>query len=287
MNHTSIQLFILSTLLACSTQKPSSVVPDRSEPVTTVEVFREEVPREPETPPAPPPITSTARANTPIDGDTPSIKVLSPRNDAVVRRGDIMLQLEVSNWNLEPTGKHVHLIIDNEPYIAIRDVTAPININALFQSTFSKPLAEGSHLLRLFTSRGHHESVKIPGNFIAMVVHLKKKTPGFAFDPTQPLLTYSRPKGCNVLGQPLLVDFYLNAVDFDAGHRVQWSIGPTPEHPEGAQGNFDAWMPYDITGLRSESLEIELKLVDANGTTLEPIAYNQTRRSITLKSSCN
>jgi hypothetical protein len=116
-------------------------------------------------------------------------------------------------------GQHIHLIVDNEPYQAVYDVTKGVALDP-------KLLTKGTHILRAFPSAGpkddkgalHHESRKNDGAFAWVRFHVGAKGGNLAdeFDATKPLLTYSRPKGEYVVGSPelakFMVDWYLTNV---------------------------------------------------------------------------
>ncbi|HEY8432336.1 MAG TPA: hypothetical protein VIL20_28380 [Sandaracinaceae bacterium] len=227
------------------------------------------------------PVRVVAGERTPIEGAAPTIRITAPRNGQRIARGDVMLRLTLRNWPLEPEpGRHVHVIVDNEPYIAVRDVSQPINLNQLVQQNLGHELAQGTHVVRVFPSRGHHESVKTDGAFAVVVFHYGAPTEGFSFDPSAPLLTYSRPKGCNPAGERVLLDFYLSNVELSRdGHRVRYEI-------DGEGGEITEWVPHWIENLPIGEHTIRLTLVDAQGQGV-PGPFNDTTRTITIAESCN
>lgn len=214
--------------------------------------------------------------STPIEGATPSLRVTAPANGATIRSGAVTVRFRLRDWELaSPAGPHVHLILDDEPYVAIRDATAPVDLAAVV----GHPIAEGTHVLRLFPSRGHHESVKDAGAFAVVVFHYGHATEGFTFDPAVPLLTYSRPKGCNVAGERVLVDFFLSNVALaPEGHHVRWTL-------DGRSGDITSWTPHWIEGLAAGSHELRLVLVAPDGTPV-PGMFNDTTRTFTVAATC-
>lgn len=231
------------------------------------------------TPPAPPSVVSGER--TPIEGDSPRVRIVEPREGQMVRSGNVNLRLRVSNWDLEPTGRHVHVIVDNEPYIAVRDVGETLDLNALVQENLGHELSEGTHVVRVFPSRGHHESVKTAGAFAVKTFHYRSRTADFAFDASAPLLTYSRPKGCNVTGERVLLDFYTSNVELaEDGARVHWSI-------DGGlvEGDIFSWNPHWIENLAEGEHAIQLSLRGADGAVLAG-PFNDTTRQIRVAGSC-
>jgi hypothetical protein len=225
----------------------------------------------------PPPPLFVVGETTPIPGATPTLRVTAPTSGATIRSGAVTVRFQLRDWELaSPAGPHVHLILDNEPYVAIRDAAAPVDLAAVV----GHPIAEGTHVLRLFPSRGHHESVKDAGAFAVVVFHYGHATEGFAFDPSAPLLTYSRPKGCNVLGERVLVDFFVsNATLAPAGHHVRWTL-------DGRTGDITSWAPHWIEGLAAGSHELRLVLVGPDGAPV-PGMFNDTTRSFTVAASCS
>ena len=57
-------------------------------------------------------------------------------------------------------GQHLHLIIDNEPYIAKYD------------PTFEQDMSDGQHYILTFLSRSYHESIKTPAAHRAVVANV-------------------------------------------------------------------------------------------------------------------
>jgi hypothetical protein len=235
---------------------------------------------EPAPPPPPPAPTVVAGESTPIEGAMPTLRITAPRDGATVRTGDVTVRITLRNWELaSPEGPHVHLVLDDEPYIAIRDTSAPIRLNELVQAELGHELAEGTHVLRMFPSRGHHESVKDEGAFATVTFHYRHATEGFAFDASAPLLTYSRPKGCNPLGERVLLDFFVTNTTLAAdGPRVRWSL-------DGASGEMTSWAPHWIENLGAGSHELRLTLVGADGS---PLAgpFNDTAHTFTVAEAC-
>lgn len=213
----------------------------------------------------------------PIAGPTPSLRVTAPRTGATIRSGAVTVRFQLRDWELaSPHGPHVHLILDDEPYVAIRDAGAPIDL----ATAVGHPIAEGTHVLRMFPSRGHHESVKDAGAFAVVVFHYGRATEGFSFDPAAPLLTYSRPKGCNVAGGRVLVDFFVSNVTLaPEGHHVRWTL-------DGRSGDITSWAPHWIEGLGEGSHTLRLVLVDAAGSPV-PGMFNDTTRTFTVAASCS
>ena len=286
-------LSIITSLLVVACGSSSTPAPEYPpEPAvengaTTVEVERVDVQPEPEPqPPAPPPVQVVAGENTPIEGATPSLRLTAPRTGstytaAQLARGPLMVRATLRNWVLgADPGNHVHFVVDNEPYMAVRDVSQPVNLSAIMQTNLGHELAPGTHVLRVFPSRPQHESVKEAGAFQVITFVYQTPTPDFAFDVRAPLLTYSRPKGCNVVGQRVMLDFFVANTTLAAdGVKVHYTID------DGVSGDITTWVPHFIENLALGEHHIRLSLVGADG---QPVAgpFNDTTRTITVAASC-
>ena len=231
-------------------------------------------------PSTPPPPMVVEGENGALEGAMPTLRIVAPRPDQLIRSGGVEVRLQLSGWPLAaPTGPHVHLILDNEPYVAIRDASAPIDLVALAQQSLGHPLTEGTHVLRAFPSRGHHESVKDAGAFATVVFSYRTRTEGFAFDPSAPLLTFSRPKGCNPAGAPVLLDFFVsNATLAPNQHRVRWTL-------DEQVGDITRWVPHHLEHLAEGAHSLRLQLVGADGAPVSGI-FNDTTRTFTVAATC-
>lgn len=228
---------------------------------------------------APPPAMVVAGDHTPIEGATPSLRVTAPRAGQTIRSGPVTVRFTLRNWELaSPMGPHVHVIVDNEPYIAVR-ATEPFDLAALVQANLGHELAEGTHVLRMFPSRGQHESVKDAGAFAVVVFHYVHATEGFSFDPAAPLLTFSRPKGCNVSGTRVLLDFFVsNATLAPDQFRVRYTL-------DGTTGTITSWTPHFLENLTDGSHELRLELLGPDGNPV-PGMFNDTTRTFTMAAAC-
>jgi hypothetical protein len=220
-----------------------------------------------------------AAENTPLEGAAPTLHIKLPKDGQLYKTETVEVTLDVKNWPLTPDGNHIHLILDNEPYMAVRDVSKPVELRALVQKELGHDLAEGSHVLRAFPGRGHHESVKDAGAFDTRVFHFKKKTPDFKYDAKAPLLTFSRPKGCVDLGARVLLDFFVsNAKLAAAEDRVHYSV-------DSLSGDIVGWTPHYIENLPEGDHHLQLTLQDANGAPV-PGQFNETSRTFKIAKDC-
>jgi hypothetical protein len=209
--------------------------------------------------------------------------ISSPGVDEVVTSDSVMVSLDLQGVELKaPTqgeaskglaysleGQHVHVIIDNEPYMAMYK-----------KDSFSVgPLSPGAHALRAFPSRSWHESIKEPGAFVAHNFYVGEKTGEPPIKEGEPLLTYSRPKGTysGADANSILLDFYIaNAELSPDGYRVVASI----------DGNvidtLSEWTPYFIENLPDGEHTISLQLIGPDGAPV-PGTFNSTERTITVE----
>lgn len=230
--------------------------------------------------PPPAPVQVVAGENTPLEGAPPTLHIKTPHEGALIKTETVEIAFDVKNWALTPDGNHIHVIVDNEPYIAVRDVSKPIELRALVQKELGHDLAEGTHVVRAFPGRGPHESVKEARAFDQRTFSFKTKSADFKFDPKAPLLTFSRPKGCVDLGARALLDFYvLNAKLGAAEYRVRYAIDGT------LGGDIVSWAPHYIENLPEGEHKIELILHDANGAPA-PGPFNDTTRTFRVAKDC-
>lgn len=169
-----------------------------------------------------------------------------------------------------PQGQHVHLIVDNEPYQAVYDLSQPVRL---------PELAAGPHAVRAFPARQWHESVKLPGTFEMVQFYVGEETGSLPVQPGAPLLTYSRPVGTysGADADSILVDFYVrNATLGPNGHKVRLTVN------DDVTELIAAWIPYYILGLEPGEHTVQLELLDPAGRRV-PGAYNITERVITVE----
>ncbi len=182
---------------------------------------------------------------------------------------------EIAN---SPRGQHVHLIIDNKPYLAIyrhgKDNLVHI-----------KEVTEGQHTLFAFPGRSYHESVKTPG--AGSVVSFKLTGNRLEFQPVRtgsPFVVYSRPKGVYAgdAAKKIMLDFYLNNVELSAdGNTARYRVrkkGDTREYIF----ETDEWTPAFVSGLSTGTYHIRLEVLDKDGKLIQA-DWNATEREIEIK----
>ena len=112
-------------------------------------------------------------------------------------------------------GQHIHMIIDNNPYLA------------KYTSSFEAEMADGEHYTLAFLSRSYHESIKTDQANITKKVMVEGGKITKAEDVKLPMLFYSRPKGTYVGKKntdKVMLDFYLKNANLGPNYRVEASI---------------------------------------------------------------
>lgn len=157
-------------------------------------------------------------------------------------------------------GQHLHLIIDNEPYVA------------KYESSFTYEIPDGEHYLLCFLSRSYHESIKTAAAHRAVKVNVKNKSFEKSSEIEGPMLFYSRPKGLYT-GEDtkkVMLDFYLVNGDMSA-YKVEADIN-------GEKHMIDTWQPYYIEGLPEGDNSITLTLLDTAGQVVKAPLNPVTRK---------
>jgi len=216
------------------------------------------------------------------------LTIVSPREGQVFKNAtdSVMVIMQVSGIQLGiPTdadstrgiayskqGQHVHIIVDDKPYMADYKNGQPFNVGLL---------APGMHTIRAFPSYSWHESIKAPHAFATRTFYVGTAPKGAATANSLngPLLTYSRPKGTYLGGDAakVLLDFYVSNATLDSnGYKVRLSIDGA------AQPDIVKWQPYFISGLAQGKHTIKLELVDPKGAVV-PGNYNSAGQEITVQ----
>ncbi|MBD2143449.1 hypothetical protein H6F39_19375 [Anabaena sp. FACHB-1250] len=225
---------------------------------------------------APPDVIQALRPS--LEGYQPQVSILSPKIDEVLQEDTVNVRLQVKDlpifkdpqWQLGP---HLHLILDNKPYIAVYDLN---------QSVVLPNLSPGTHTLRVFASRPWHESFKNEGAYAQTTFHIFTKTEENNPDAKLPLLTYSRPNG-NYGAEPIMLDFYLtnaplhsvaetNPDDIMSNWRIRSTIN-------GESFILDRWQPIYLKGFKPGQTWVELEFLNNQGQPVKN-AFNTTIRLI-------
>lgn len=219
-------------------------------------------------------------------GDSPKfpeaqMQLRAPITGSSVASGEVAFDYQITNFLLtkmsggahmgemanSAKGQHIHNIVDNEPYTAHYDIK------------FSKPIADGQHVVLSFLSRSYHESLKHRGAYDLRIINVGTGTPPATpvLDVKGPNLFYSRPKdeykGADA--KRIMLDFYLvNTTLAPDGNRVRATVN-------GSEFMLDRWMPYQMEGLPAGENTVKLELIDSTGN-LIPGPYNSVTRSFTV-----
>ncbi|MDX2243346.1 MAG: hypothetical protein NW224_21915 [Leptolyngbyaceae cyanobacterium bins.302] len=210
------------------------------------------------------------------EGYQPQVSILSPKPDEVLNTDQVNLQFQVNGLPLfnDPDlgmGPHLEVILDNQPYFMVYDLSQPFTL---------QDLEPGTHTLRVFAARPWHESFKNEGAYVQTTFHVFTKTDTNTPNPALPLLSYSRPTG-TYGAEPILLDFYLTnaplhlvaqeSAEDDIG---DWRIRCTVN---GESFVVDRWQPIYLKGFKKGKNWVKLELLNENG---EPIKneFNTTVR---------
>ncbi|OUL31242.1 hypothetical protein BV372_20580 [Nostoc sp. T09] len=204
----------------------------------------------------------------------PQVAIVTPQSDELLQDNKVTVRFQVKdlpifkNPQLE-LGPHLHVILDNQPYIAVYDLNQPL--------VFSD-LAPGTHTLRVFASRPWHESFKNEGAYAQTTFHIVTKTEDNNPDPSLPLLTYSRPKG-DYGAEPILLDFYLTnaplhlvAQDNVNDNISDWRIRCTIN---GESFVLDRWQAIYLKGFKPGKNWVKLEFLDNQGNPVKNV-FNTT-----------
>lgn len=211
----------------------------------------------------------------------PEVLILSPKPNEVLQDDTINVRLQVRDLPIFKNedfglGPHLHVLVDNQPYVAIYDTSEPLVL---------KDLPPGTHTIRAFASRPWHESFKNEGAYAQTTFHIFTKTQDNHPNPDLPLLTYSRPQG-SYGAEPVMLDFYLtnaplhfvaqeNAKDDIADWRIRCTIN-------GNSFVLDRWQPLYLKGFKPGKNWVQLEYLDEQGNPVNNV-FNNTVRLITYE----
>ncbi|MEM9836813.1 MAG: phosphopeptide-binding protein [Bacteroidota bacterium] len=162
-------------------------------------------------------------------------------------------------------GQHIHLIVDNGPYMA------------KYTPEFEQAIEDGEHHILAFLSRSYHLSIKNPAAGRAMKVTAQDGTFTAAEDITEPMLFYSRPKGTyrgKKATENVILDFYPVNAPADQ-YQVKAEIN-------GQSFVLDGYQPRYIKGLPMGENTVTLTLLDQAGEVVDT-PLNPVTRTFTLE----
>ena len=203
----------------------------------------------------------------------PQVRILSPQPDETLTDDRVTVSLAVTDLPLfkQPElglGNHLHLILDKQTYQGVYDLSQPLVF---------KNLAAGTHSLRVFASRPWHESFKNAGAYAQVSFNVLTKTAEHNPDPSQPLLTYSRPTG-TYGAEPIMLDYYLTNVSTNldeqglGNNESDWRIRVTVNDQRFI---LDKWAPVYLRGFKPGKNWVRMELLDDRGEPI-PNVYNDT-----------
>lgn len=266
-----LALFVIAGLSSCGKKTDDAATSDTTTTVTTANLDN---------------VTITPAEHGPAYAGA-KIQIISPREGQVIENADDSVRVVLNVTGMEiakPTegdstkglnyskeGQHIHVIIDDKPYMANYVNGQPFNVGVL---------AAGAHTIRVFPSRSWHESVKLPAAFASRAFYVGAKPAGdtLAAELKQPFITYSRPKGnYSASDSVILLDFFATNLKLDsAGHKVKVSINGREI------ATLSEWRPYHIKGLGNGEHTIALQLVDAQGNAVLG-RFNNPSQKITIQ----
>jgi hypothetical protein len=225
---------------------------------------------------APPDVIQALRPS--LEGYQPQVSILSPQVDEILQDNTVKVKLQVKDlpifkdpqWQLGP---HLHLILDNQPYIAVYDLNKLVVLS---------DLSPGTHTIRVFATRPWHESFKNEGAYTQTTFHVLTKTEENNPDSKLPLLTYSRPTG-GYGAEPIMLDFYLTNAPLHSIAETNpddtmsnWRIRATVN---GESFILDRWQPIYLKGFKPGKTWVKLEFLDNEGQPVKN-AFNTTIRLI-------
>ncbi|BAZ50792.1 hypothetical protein NIES4103_34090 [Nostoc sp. NIES-4103] len=208
----------------------------------------------------------------------PQVTIVTPNPDEVLQENTVKVNFQVKDLPIfkDPElelGPHLHVILDNQPYVAVYDLKQPLVL---------PDLSAGTHTLRVFASRPWHESFKNEGAYAQTTFHIFTKSDDNQPDAALPLLTYSRPKD-NYGAEPILLDFYLTnaplhlaAKDNPNDQFGDWRIRTTIN---GESFVLDRWQAVYLKGFKPGKNWVKLEFLDNQGNPVKN-AFNTTVRVI-------
>ncbi len=236
------------------------------------------------------PVTRTPESNTVV------LTIAVPKNGDLQDSNPVWIQFRLDGYSLGSAsqfdradevpvsnlGQTVHVVIDNNPYIAVNEPAIdPFNEQGFYYDTsykFELPykLKDGMHTIRMFPARSYGESLKGEKTFHAIQFYLGDRTSEKGMDLNKPFITYNEPSDELPLAasQPVLLDFYVRNCELTSdGYKVRLTIDGKIER------TLTSWQPYYIYGLKKGKHTIRLQLIDSHNNQV-PGDFNDVQRTI-------
>ncbi|HEY9825646.1 MAG TPA: hypothetical protein V6D19_09370 [Stenomitos sp.] len=214
-----------------------------------------------------------------MDRYHPQVKIVGPKPNSTLTESSVTIRFQVEDFPLFKDealglGPHLHVFLDDRPYQAVYDAQ---------QSLTFKDLTPGTHTIRAFASRPWHESFKTEGAFDQLTFNIFAPTQSQLPDPSQPLLTYSRPQG-EYGAEPIMLDYYLTPPTSAKATLPQSGAAPWKVRVSVNGDSFttDQTPPLYLSGFKAGSNWVKLELLDAKGK-LVPNAFNESLRLVSLQ----
>lgn len=172
-------------------------------------------------------------------------------------------------------GQHVHVIVDNKPYIAVYEMGKSISVGNL---------EPGPHTIFAFPSRSYHESVKSPQAADIRNFYVGEAGGDFELTEQSRSIIYSRPKGeyKGAAAKKIMLDFYLNNVELSSdGYKARYTIKNKDGSGDEYSVTIEKWTPAFIYNLPTGEYTVTLQLIDEEGNVVEG-NYNSTQRDISV-----
>jgi hypothetical protein len=264
-----ILFLLIGTLTGCSTDKieaATPVTPNTSPVKITNKLAEVATPK------------LIQQLNQSLEQYQPKITILNPQQNQVVNDSNLKVNLQVLNLPIFQNqeyeiGPNLHLILDNEPYRSVYDLSQPIIL---------ENLAPGSHTLRVLAAKPWGESFKNDGSYAQVTFHVFTKSNDNTPDSTLPLLTYNTPKG-GYGAEPIMIDYYLTnaplhlvAQQKSNDNIADWRIKVTVN---GEIFFVDTWQPIYLKGFQPGNNWLQLEFIDENGQEISNV-FNDTVRVI-------
>jgi len=213
----------------------------------------------------------------------PQVTILNPQPNQTLQETALILKLDVQDLPIyqDPNlalGPHLEIILDNQPYTTLYDLSEPV--------TFTN-LNPGTHTLRVFATTPWGESFKNEGAYAQTTFHVFTPTEDQIPNPNLPLLTYSNP--ISTYGaQPILLDFYLTnaplhvvAQENPDDEILDWRIRASVN---GEEFILDRWEPLYLKGFDPGNNWVKLEILDELGNPIHNV-FNTTARLVTYDPS--